>query len=113
MTSNVCIYKDAELARYNFGPAHPFGPARYTAFVEEFNRRGLDRLTSPQASVLASAEQIQLFHTEDYHAQVLNQSRTGHGYLDCGDTPAFLGCYEAAAWVVGSTVDAGMRMMRG
>ena len=46
------------------------------------------------------------FHTRDYIARVRTQSRTGEGYLDYGDTPAFPGVYEAACHVVGSVLDA-------
>jgi acetoin utilization protein AcuC len=41
------------------------------------------------------------------------QSRSGNGFLDYGDTPAFPGVYEAAATVVGCTVDAVRQVMAG
>jgi acetoin utilization protein AcuC len=40
-------------------------------------------------------------------------SALGEGYLDCGDTPAFKGIFEAAAFVVGTTLDACRRLMSG
>ena len=44
-------------------------------------------------------------------ARVEQQSLTGEGYLDYGDTPAFPGVYEAARTVVGSTLDAAQAIM--
>ncbi len=55
----------------------------------------------------ASAETLGTFHTEAY---VQSVERSGHHgrrlWLDAGDTPSFPGCDEAAARVVGGTVDA-------
>jgi acetoin utilization protein AcuC len=44
---------------------------------------------------------------------VIGQSATGSGFLDLGDTPAFPGVYEAAAYVVGSVLDAIDQVMAG
>ena len=60
-----------------------------------------------------SQDIIELFHTHDYIEQVKQQSIRGEGYLDCGNTPAFVGAYEAASSVVGTSVNAADRLMRG
>jgi len=68
--------------------------------------RGLDRRVQIAAPLQASDTDLLRFHTRDYIQRVKFQSRTGAGYLDGGDTPAFPGVYEAAATVVGTTLDA-------
>lgn len=107
------MYYGPELARYGFGAGHPFGPDRLDAFWREAVARGLDRrvaITQPVACVHA---ELLAFHTREYVERVQHQSQTGSGYLDYGDTPAFPGVYEAACYVVGSTLDAGRRALRG
>lgn len=107
-----------ELANYHFGEEHPFGPKRYWAFKEEFESRflnngGLNKkvmLSKPQS---ATEEQLGLFHTKDYIKKVNKLSAKGEGYLDCGDTPALKGIYEAACTVVGSTLKAIDLIMQG
>jgi acetoin utilization protein AcuC len=111
--SSVCVYVGENLGRYGFGHGHPFGPARLAAFVEALERQGLDRRVCLCEPVIADEEQIELFHTPDYVKRVKRQSETGEGYLDYGDTPAFQGVYEAAAYVVGSTLDAATRLCDG
>jgi acetoin utilization protein AcuC len=95
-----------ELANYHFGEQHPFGPKRYWAFKEEFERRGLNKkvlLSEPQQ---ATEKQLALFHTQDYINKVKKLCEKGEGYLDCGDTPAIKGNYESACTVVGTTLKA-------
>jgi len=95
-----------ELANYHFGEQHPFGPKRYWAFKEEFERRGLNKkvlLSEPQQ---ATEKQLALFHTQDYINKVKELCEKGEGYLDCGDTPAMKGNYESACTVVGTTLKA-------
>jgi len=100
------LYYGDALARYGFGDGHPFGPDRLGAFWKECVARGLDRRAQIAAPVQASEADLLRFHTRDYVERVKHQSRTGEGFLDYGDTPAFPGVYEAAATVVGSTLDA-------
>jgi acetoin utilization protein AcuC len=109
----IAIYHGEALARYGFGQGHPFGPDRLAAFWTEAVRQGLDRrvvLLDPRD---ADPDALALFHLPAYVARVQQQSATGSGYLDCGDTPAFRGIYEAAATVVGSSLDALARIMAG
>lgn len=113
MTAATCVYIGAELARYGFGQGHPFGPDRMSAFWTEATRRGLDKRVVVVAPRQATDESILRFHTEDYLRRVQRQSINGQGYLDYGDTPAFPGVYEAAAYVVGSALDAVTRIMEG
>ncbi len=110
---STCIYLGDALAAYHFGPAHPFGPHRYPAFVDELQRRGLLRRLCGQRPIQAGTSQLEWFHTQAYVAWVEQQSETGVGYLDDGDTPSFKGVYEAAATVVGSVIDAIARILGG
>lgn len=102
-----------ELANYHFGEEHPFGPKRFWAFKEEFERRGLEKkvlLSKPQQ---ATEKQLALFHTKDYINKVKTLSEKGEGYLDYGDTPAIKGIYKSACTVVGTTLKAIDLVMKG
>jgi len=103
---SVCVYYGPELAAYGFGGGHPFGPDRLDAFWREFTHRGLDQRVAIAAPVMCSESDLTLFHTSQYVARVQAASKTGAGFLDYGDTPAFVGVYEAAGTVVGSVLDA-------
>jgi len=100
------LYYGDALARYGFGDGHPFGPDRLGAFWKECVARGLDRRAQIAAPVQASETDLLRFHTRDYVERVKRQSLSGEGFLDYGDTTAYPGVYEAAATVVGSTLDA-------
>lgn len=113
MAHNVCVYLGAGLAAYAFGEEHPFGPRRHAAFEQALLSRGLERQVHRCQPRSASQDEIELFHSHGYVEQVRAQSQTGAGYLDRGDTPAFKGVYEAAATVVGTTLDALARVMAG
>ena len=109
----VAVYLGQGLADYGFGRGHPFGPDRQAAFERLFRQQGLDQMVDIRNPVGCSDEQILRFHTRRYLEQVKEQSKTGAGYLDFGDTPAFEGVFEAASNVVGSTLDALSRVMSG
>jgi len=101
----VRVYFGDDLGRYGFGEGHPFGPDRIHAFWKETVKRGLDRRLDIAAPVLCAQDTIARFHTAEYIERVKAQSRSGAGYLDHGDTPAFEGVFEAASYVVGSDLD--------
>ena len=99
------------LARYGFGHGHPFGLDRLGSFWTGMAHRDLTGFVEVADPVLASRGEIERFHTAAYVDLVIERSADGIGFLDYGDTPAFPGVYEAAAWVVGSTLDAVRRLM--
>jgi len=113
MSHRVCVYLGEALASYNFGNSHPFGPQRHHAFAEEFHRQSLGQQVDVLAPVLGDESQLLSFHTDRYIARVKAMSKQGRGILDCGDTPAFAGMYEATLQVVGTTLDAVRRVMSG
>jgi acetoin utilization protein AcuC len=109
---SVRVYSGPALARYGFPGGHPFGPDRLDAFHQEFVRRGLNQRAQLHLPVDGKREDLLRFHTVDYVRQVEQQSQSGEGYLDAGDTPAFPGVFEAGLTVVGSVLDAAQAILR-
>ena len=111
--NNTCVYLGEELARYSFGDEHPFGPKRHMAFVQEFRRQQLHEKVNICEPAECSQQQLALFHTPEYIEKVIRMSQDGGGYLDGGDTPAFVGMYQIASTVVGTTLSALQQVMDG
>jgi acetoin utilization protein AcuC len=111
--SPVAVYHGEELARYGFGHGHPFGTDRLAAFWSGVRKSGLDKRVRIMQPVRAGVEEIESFHRPEYVELVRNRSQTGLGSLDYGDTPAYVGVFEAASDVVGSAVDAVARIIDG
>lgn len=112
-TAAVLLVAGEQIARYGFGDGHPFGPDRHEAFMRELHAAGLDGRVRRGVPRLATREELETFHTAAYVDLVRERSATGHGYLDSGDTPAWKGVYEAAAHVVGATLNAVDAVMAG
>ena len=110
-THQCGVYLGDALASYNFGEQHPFGPKRHQAFKQAFEKLGLDNQVDILNPATTSRDIIELFHTHDYVNRVIEQSKFGTGYLDQGDTPSFIGMYEAASTVVGTVINAIDRLM--
>jgi len=113
MTSGVAVVVGERIARYGFGEGHPFGPDRHGAFLREFEARGLQKRALMLEPRLATNEELLSFHTQEHLDFVRERSATGQGFLDGGDTPAFRGVFEAAAAVVGATLNATESIMSG
>jgi len=109
----LTVYTGSELAAYGFGADHPFNNARHDAFLNRMKTSPLYSSLDHASPVLADRETIERFHTPEYVSLVQECSLRGSGYLDQGDTPAFRGVYEAAAYVVGSVVDATRKIVEG
>lgn len=109
-SSAVRVYLGDDLAAYNFGPAHPFGPQRLGAFQSRLIDTGLLPRVLVREPVRAEPLQLAYFHTLAHISEIRERSDSGSGYLDHGDTPAFKGMYGAASTVVGSTLD-GLRQV--
>jgi acetoin utilization protein AcuC len=101
------VYSDA-FQQYDFGPTHPLKPTRLKLTFELM--RAVNLLSSPNVKVseprLASRDELTLFHDEEYVDLIEDISRSGEGFLDLGDTPAFKGCFEASALAVGASLAA-------
>jgi acetoin utilization protein AcuC len=108
------VYSDKFL-EYNLGPSHPLRPIRVKLTHDLIReKRLLDnpsvRTTLPRS---ATEEEILLFHDKEYVQLVKRYSEKGTGLLDSGDTPAFKGCFEATSLVVGASLEACDKIMRG
>lgn len=104
--SETIVYHGEVLGRYGFGEHHPFGPDRMDVFVNRFRELGLHRHVQERLPCVATQEEIERFHTHDYVELVKARSVNGEGYLDGGDTPAYVGVYDTAATVAGTVLDA-------
>lgn len=109
----MLVVADEALGRYGFPNGHPFGRDRYDAFLAEFHARGLERHCRMLASRTATEDELLRFHDARYVDFVRARSAEGTGSLDAGDTPAWRGCFEAAAQVVGATLVAAQAMLDG
>ncbi len=106
MGNRTILLAGEGLANYGFPDGHPFGVDRYAAFMNELNGSPVAGLVEQRAPREATREELQCFHTPRYVDFVMAASAHGSGYLDHGDTPAFPGVHEAAATVVGATLEA-------
>ena len=104
----VAVIYGEELARYSFNNSHPFASDRLYAFWSMFKSKGLDKHKDIiiEQPMLADENILLEFHTKEYVDFVKKASTLGYGYLDYGDTPAYKGVFEAACYVVGSTLKA-------
>jgi acetoin utilization protein AcuC len=109
----VLVIADEPLGRYGFPNGHPFGTDRLAAFLGEFRGRGLSARCMTGESRAATDAELTLFHTQRYMEFVRARSADGAGSLDAGDTPAFRGCFDAAAQVVGATLEAADALLAG
>jgi acetoin utilization protein AcuC len=106
MSHAVVLIAGAKLADYGFPNGHPFGPDRYGAFMAELERSAVAPALVRKPPRQATRAELEYFHTPAYVDRVIELSKRGSGLLDAGDTPAFPGVYEAAANVVGGTLEA-------
>ena len=110
---NTCLVAGEQIARYGFGEGHPFGLDRHDVFMRELDGEDLGsrlQLLEPRAATRA---ELETFHTPEYIELVAERSRTGQGFLDAGDTPAYRGVFEAASNVVGAALVATEAIMAG
>ena len=103
---SCCVYLGDELGRYAFGNDHPFGPLRHDAFKRALFKLKLDQSADILPPSSTTQDVLELFHRPGYIEKVKHMSKFGTGYLDLGDTPAFLGMYEAALTVAGTVCNA-------
>jgi acetoin utilization protein AcuC len=106
MSHAVVLIAGQELATYGFPNNHPFGPDRYGAFMAEVAQSRCYGELTRLAPRQATRAELEFFHTPAYVDRVIALSMRGSGLLDAGDTPAYPGVYEAAAFVAGGTLEA-------
>ncbi|MBO3800636.1 MAG: acetoin utilization protein AcuC [Candidatus Brockarchaeota archaeon] len=103
-----------ELLSYSFGPNHVMNSKRMEAFFRAIESEGLlsnDKILLIRPR-MATVDEIMLYHDGKYVEFVREMSIEGIGLLDHGDTPAFPGVFEAASYVVGSTLAAFETLMK-
>ncbi len=113
MTAETMLLVGDALGRYGFPGGHPLGADRQGAFLDAAFAKGLDRRVTIVPPRPATRAELERFHTPEHLQWVEIRSRIGEGYLDDGDTPAFPGCFEIAATVAGTAVEALERVMAG
>ncbi|WP_243314648.1 acetoin utilization protein AcuC [Geothrix paludis] len=110
------IYRP-EYAGYDFGPEHPFTPARLAMLLDLIHTLG--HATSPIAAPAATREEILTVHDEAYVAMVealdRGESRPEAEQFGLGtpDNPIFPGMDLAARWLVGGTLHGARLLMEG
>jgi acetoin utilization protein AcuC len=101
------------LGRYGFPDGHPWGVDRYGAFMQELRAQDLENRLRLQRPREAGRHELETFHDSGYVSLIEQRSKTGVGYLDAGDTPAYRGVYEAACAVVGGALVAAEEIIEG
>jgi acetoin utilization protein AcuC len=101
--------------KYDFGPTHPLRPVRLKLtfdLLKETNVLGNSsvHIYLPRQ---ATEDELLMVHTKEYIEEVKSFSKTGVGYLDSGDTPAFKGIHEATSLAVGGSIVAVDLVMKG
>lgn len=113
MASSTHLFLSETLGRYGFPEGHPLSVDRQGAFWRSARARGLDVGVAIVDSVPAARSALERFHASAHVERVEHASRLGSGYLDAGDTPAFPGCFEVSAHVVGAALEGLHRVMSG
>jgi len=106
MDKSAHVVLGPEIAAYGFPEGHPWGSDRHDAFVDRLDASAAREQIQVMSARQATADELLLFHTPAYLDKVRTLSAAGTGLLDQGDTPAFPGVFEAAANVVGGTLNA-------
>jgi len=108
----VCtLVWDERFRSYDFGPGHPFDERPRALAASLLAQTALSEEPGRFASISdvapASATELSRFHTAEFLGVVERLGRSSHPVaLDSGDTPSFLGCYEASARIAGGALAA-------
>ena len=113
MNPETLLYVGDALSRYGFPDGHPFSSDRQGAFWNEVKKLGLDANVRVGAPRSATWQELLRFHDDAHLRWVETCSKRGYGYIDSGDTPAFPGAFEAAAYVVGTALEGLRSIMAG
>jgi acetoin utilization protein AcuC len=107
---NVGIFMGEVFKKYSF-PGRSLGSERVESFWQILKKEGIfnERSIKIVEPIIATEEVLLLFHKKEHIDFVKRASELGFGYLDpilCfgGDTPAYKGIFEAASYIVGSTI---------
>jgi acetoin utilization protein AcuC len=108
------VYSE-DFMKYDFGPTHPLRPIRLKLTFDLLKETNV--LDNSSVHIYqprqASEDELLMVHTKEYIEEVKSFSKTGIGYLDAGDTPAFKGIHEATSLAVGGSIVAADLVMKG
>ena len=108
MTGKMAIIYSDDYLKYYLSPDHPLRPQRLALAIRLMEEVGV--FNNQNVSVAepreCEIEELGLVHSSDYIELVKSLSKTGEGYLDYGDTPAFLGMFEVTRNIVGGSLKA-------
>lgn len=109
-------YSD-ELLKYEFRKDHPLKPDRLRFTYELSNEIGLLDEVEVIDPILATRDELELFHTSEFIDAVISSNETmepSYRYgLGTMDNPLFPDIYDAAARYVGATLVAAKRFIEG
>jgi acetoin utilization protein AcuC len=105
---NTAVFFGSELARYGFGGSHPWTTDRIYVFWSRLqSERPVAAKVIVEEPEITTEETVLSFHEREYVELVKMASKQCRSVpLDGGDTPSFRGIFEAALYVVGSTLAA-------
>jgi acetoin utilization protein AcuC len=107
----IYLYYSDRFQAYNFGPEHPFNPARLMLAYKLMEESGLiDGQTCRIEAPPATEADLQRVHTLEYIAAVQSEEPDLAFGLGSDDTPVFPGIYEASRLLAGSSIDAARRI---
>ncbi len=96
---------------YNFGPEHPFNPARLMLAYKLMEEDGLiDEHVSRLEPKPASEEDLARVHDPEYIASVRAEEPDLAFGLGSDDTPVFPGIYEASRLLAGGSIECARRI---
>ena len=107
----IYLYYSDRFQNYNFGPEHPFNPARLMLTFKLMEESGLlDDATCRIEPSLASEADLLHVHTLDYLEAVKSEEPDLAFGLGSNDTPVFPGICNASRLLAGGSIDAARRM---
>jgi acetoin utilization protein AcuC len=108
----IYLYYSDRFQCYNFGPEHPFNPARLMLTCKLMEELGqTDEFTYLMEPGPASEDDLQRVHTLEYLAAVkLEEPDLAFG-LGSDDTPVFPGIYDASRLIAGASINAARRII--
>ena len=95
----IYLYYSEKFQGYNFGPEHPFNPARLMLTSRLMEESGLfdEKVCMLSSPVPASEEDLLRVHTPEYLAAVKAEEPDLAFGLGSDDTPVFAGIYDVIA----------------
>lgn len=108
MTGKMAVIYSDDYLKYYLSPNHPLRPQRLALAIRLMREIGV--FNNQNVTMVEPAEceevELELVHSPEYIELVKTLSKTGEGYLDYGDTPAFPRMFEVTRKIVGGSLKA-------